>query len=146
MSPPSPTRPRARARLLIAALLCAVAALVAAPAAGTAAPASTAATAWHPAQVDSLARQAGISRSEATRRLDAQAAQTALADRLTRTLGARAAGTYVDAASGALMVNVLDAATARQVRAARARQASARPRTRAERRVTGNTDGELQET
>jgi streptogrisin D len=118
MSPPSPIRPRARTRLLVAALLCAVAALVAAPAAGTAAPASTAASAWHPAQVASLAQQAGISRSAATRRLDAQAAQTALADRLTRTLGARAAGAYVDAASGALVVNVLDAATARRARAA----------------------------
>jgi hypothetical protein len=118
MSPPSPTRPRARARLLLAALLCAVAALVAAPTAGTAAPASTAASAWHPAQVDALARQAGIGRAEATRRLDAQAAQAALADRLTRTLGARAAGAYVDAASGALVVNVLDAATAAKARAA----------------------------
>jgi hypothetical protein len=118
MSPPSPTRPRARARLLIAALLCAVAALVAAPTAGTAAPAGTAATAWHPAQVASLALEAGVSRSEASRRLDAQAAQTTLADRLTRTLGARAAGAYVDAASGALTVNVLDAAAATQARAA----------------------------
>jgi streptogrisin D len=118
MSPPLPSRPRGRARLLIAALLCAVAALVAAPAAGTAAPAGTAAAAWHPAQVASLAQQAGISRAAATRRLDAQAAQTALADRLTRTLGSRAAGAYVDAASGALMVNVLDASTARRARAA----------------------------
>jgi streptogrisin D len=118
MSPPSPTRPRARTRLLLAALLCAVAALLAAPAAGTAAPAGQAATAWHPAQVASLARQAGISQPEAIRRLDAQAAQTALADRLTRTLGARAAGAYVDAASGALVVNVLDAATAAKARAA----------------------------
>jgi streptogrisin D len=118
MSPPSPIRSRGRARLLIAALLCAVAALVAAPAAGAAAPAGAAAAAWHPAQVASLARQAGISRVAATRRLDAQAAQTALADRLTRTLGSRAAGAYVDAASGALMVNVLDASTARRARAA----------------------------
>jgi len=117
MSPPSPTRPRGSTRQLIAALLCAVAALVAAPAAGSAAPAPAGA-AWHPAQVASLAQQAGISRSDATRRLDAQGAQTGLADRLTRTLGARAAGAYVDAASGALVVNVLDASTATQARAA----------------------------
>jgi streptogrisin D len=119
MSPPSPTRPHGRTRLAIAALLCAVAALLAAPAAGSAAPAGAdAGSAWNPAQVATLARQAGIGQAEATRRLDAQAAQTALADRLTRTLGARAAGAYLDAATGALVVNVLDAATAGQVRAA----------------------------
>jgi len=119
MSPPSPTRPHGRTRLAIAALLCAAAALLAAPATGSAAPAGAdAGSAWHPAQVATLARQAGISPAEATRRLDAQAAQTALAERLTSTLGARAAGAYLDAATGAVVVNVLDAASARQVRAA----------------------------
>jgi len=119
MSPPSPTRPHGRTRLAIAALLCAAAALLGAPATGSAAPAGAdAGSAWHPAQVATLARQAGISPAEATRRLDAQAAQTALAERLTSTLGARAAGAYLDAATGAVVVNVLDAASARQVRAA----------------------------
>jgi streptogrisin D len=119
MSPPSHARPGGRVRLAVAALLCAVAALLAAPAAGTEAAAPTGAgQAWHPAQVASVAQQAGVSRSEAARRLAAQDAQTALADRLTRTLGSRAAGAYVDAASGALVVNVLDAATGRRARAA----------------------------
>jgi hypothetical protein len=117
MSPPSHPRPHRRLRLGLAALLCAAAALLAAPAAVAAAPAP-AGQAWHPAEVAALARQAGVSRAEATRRLSAQAAQAALADRLTRTLGSRAAGAYVDAASGALVVNVLDARTAAGVRAA----------------------------
>jgi streptogrisin D len=119
MSPPSHTRPGGRVCLAVAALLCAVAALLAAPAVGAAAAAPTGAgQAWHPAQVASVAQQAGVSRAEAARRLAAQDAQTALADRLTRTLGSRAAGAYVDAASGALVVNVLDASTGRRARAA----------------------------
>jgi hypothetical protein len=116
MSPPSNPRPRGRFRLLLAALLCAGAAVLAAPAAG-AAP-SAAGQAWHPAEVAALAQRAGVGRAEAARRLAAQDAQAALADRLTRTLGSRAAGAYLDAASGALVVNVLDARTAADVRAA----------------------------
>jgi Alpha-lytic protease prodomain/Trypsin len=114
MSPPSHPRPHGRFRLLLAALLCAAAALLAAPSAA----AAPAAQAWHPAEVAALAQRAGVSRSEAARRLAAQGAQAALAGRLTRTLGARAAGAYLDAASGALVVNVLDARTAATVRAA----------------------------
>jgi hypothetical protein len=41
----------------------------------------------------------------------------ATADKLTSTLGTRSAGSFIDAASGGLVVNVLDAAAAAQVRA-----------------------------
>jgi hypothetical protein len=115
---PSPSRPGGGVRLILAALLLVAAGLLAAPAAG-AAPARDAA--WRPAEVVSVARQLGVTRAEAARRLDAQASQGALADRLTRSLGSRAAGAFVDAASGALVVNVLDRGAATQVTAAGAK-------------------------
>ena len=87
MSPSLPSRPGRRLRSLAAGLLVAVAALLVAPAAA-AAPGRAAAP---------------------------DAATTA--DRLTRALGAQAAGAYLDA-SGRLTVNVLGARAAAQVRAA----------------------------
>jgi streptogrisin D len=87
MLPSLPSRPGGRVRLLVVSLLLALASLLVAPAAG-AAPRGTAA---------------------------ADAATTA--DRLTRALGARAAGAYLDA-SGRLTVNVLGADAAARVRAA----------------------------
>jgi streptogrisin D len=87
MSPSLPSRPGGRVRLLVVSLLLALASLPLAPAAGAAARATTGADA------------------------------AATADRLTRALGAQAAGAYLDA-SGHLTVNVLGAGAAAQVRAA----------------------------
>ena len=87
MSPFLPTRPGGRIRLLVVGLLLAVAALLVAPAAGA-------------------APRGGSAPDVA-----------ATADRLTRSLGAQAAGAYLDA-SGRLTVNVLGARAAAQVRAA----------------------------
>jgi streptogrisin C len=68
----------------------------------------------------------GVSRDEAVRRLSIQELQGALADRLARELGERAAGSYIDRASATLVVNVLDERAAEQVRAAGARPALVR--------------------
>jgi streptogrisin D len=87
MSPFLPTRPGGRIRLLVVGLLLAVAALLVAPAAGA-------------------APRGGSAPDVA-----------AAADRLTRSLGAQAAGAYLDA-SGRLTVNFLGARAAAQVRAA----------------------------
>ena len=87
MSPFLPSRPGGRIRLLVVGLLLAVAALLVAPAASAA--------------------PGGASAPDVA----------ATADRLTRSLGAQAAGAYLDA-SGRLTVNVLGAPAAAQVRAA----------------------------
>ena len=87
MSPFLPSRPGGRIRLLVVGLLLAVAALLVAPAASAA--------------------PRGASAPDVA----------ATADRLTRSLGAQAAGAYLDA-SGDLTVNVLGARAAAQVRAA----------------------------
>jgi streptogrisin D len=87
MSPFLPSRPGGPIRLLVVGLLLAVAALLVAPAAGAA--------------------PRGASAPDVA----------ATADRLTRSLGAQAAGAYLDA-SGRLTVNVLGARAAAQVRAA----------------------------
>jgi streptogrisin D len=87
MSPFLPSRPGGRIRLLVVGLLLAVAALLVAPAASAA--------------------PGGGSAPDVG----------ATADRLTRSLGAQAAGVYLDA-SGRLTVNVLGARAAAQVRAA----------------------------
>jgi streptogrisin D len=86
----SPSRPSRAGLRLVVALLLAVPALLVAPAAG-AAPAA-------PGSAPSPD-------------------QAALADRLTRSLGAKGAGAYLDAA-GRLTVNVVDAAAGARVRAA----------------------------
>jgi streptogrisin D len=87
MSPFLPSRPGGRIRLHVVGLLLAVAALLVAPAASAA--------------------PRGASAPDVA----------ATADRLTRSLGAQAAGAYLDA-SGRLTVNVLGARAAAQVRAA----------------------------
>ena len=87
MSPFLPSRPGGRIRLLVVGLLLAVAALLVAPAASAA--------------------PGGASAPDVA----------ATADRLTRSLGAQAAGAYLDA-SGRLTVDVLGARAAAQVRAA----------------------------
>ncbi len=117
---PSPSRPGGVLRLVLVALLLVAAGLLAAPAAG-AATARSAGSAWQPAQVADLAVQLGVTRTEAASRLAAQPSQAALADRLTRSLGRHAAGSFVDRAGGALVVNVLDRASAARVQAAGAR-------------------------
>jgi len=65
-----------------------------------------------------LASDRGISLAEARERVAAQEGQARTATSLERSLGARAAGSYIDAESGALVVNVVDIASARTVRAA----------------------------
>lgn len=60
----------------------------------------------------------GLSQQEATRRIEAQPAQLALADQLTGSLKSRAAGAFIDEASGKLVINVTDSAAATEVRSA----------------------------
>ncbi|MBC9821293.1 S1 family peptidase [Terrabacter sp. MAHUQ-38] len=65
-----------------------------------------------------LAADRGISLPEARERVDAQDGQARTATSLERLLGRRAAGSYIDAESGALVVNVVDTAAGSTVRAA----------------------------
>ncbi|HEX8927999.1 MAG TPA: S1 family peptidase, partial [Actinomycetota bacterium] len=106
-------------RLSVAALAVAAAAALMAPAAQAARPAAAQAapSGWSTAMVDSMARSFGLTHAQAVQRLQAEASAQATAGRLSRTLGARAAGSFIDSASGALVVNVLDSAAAAQVRA-----------------------------
>jgi streptogrisin D len=121
MTPPRTRRSGRGARLALAALVAALAALLAAPAGNAAPRAATGSATWQATAADALARQAGIGRAQAVARLQAQAGQAALAERLGRSLGRHAAGSWIDRASGALVVNVLDRAAAARVRAAGAR-------------------------
>jgi streptogrisin D len=108
-----------RVRLSVAALAVAAAAALMAPAAQAARPAAAQAapSGWSTAMVDSVARSFGLTHAQAVQRLQKEASAQATAGTLSRTLGARAAGSFVDSASGALVVNVLDSTTAAQVRA-----------------------------
>lgn len=108
-----------RARLLsVAALAVAIAAALIAPSAQAARPAAQSAPAgWSASAVDSMARSFGITQAQAVQRLQREASVQATAGRLTGALGTRAAGSFIDSASGGLVVNVLDAAAAAQVRA-----------------------------
>lgn len=65
-----------------------------------------------------LAKDRGITLATARERVAAQDGQARTAASLERSLGARAAGSYIDATSGALVVNVVDAASAAKVRGA----------------------------
>lgn len=67
------------------------------------------------AAVATLRRDLGLSDAEARRRFDGQAKLTALADELAGRLGDRQAGSWVDPADGALVVNVVDERDARTV-------------------------------
>jgi streptogrisin D len=117
MSLPHAARAGRSVRLAVAALVVAVAMTLVAPAVQAAPSAASA----EPPAVDAMAHGLGIARTEATRRLRAQDRLAALAERLSRTLGARAAGSRIDPAGGELVVNVLDRGAAKQVRAAGAR-------------------------
>ena len=111
--------PGRRVRLSVAALAVAAAAALMAPAAQAAGPASAqaAASGWSTAMVDSMARSFGLTHAQAVQRLHTEASAEAAAGRLSSSLGSRAAGSFIDSASGALVVNVLDAAAAARVRA-----------------------------
>ena len=63
-----------------------------------------------------MAKDRGISLDTARGRVAAQDGQARTAASLERSLGAHAAGSYIDATSGALVVNVVDAASAAEVR------------------------------
>src|SRR5215211_644173 len=111
-----------RAGLATALLAAAGAAVLVLPASpGSAQRADAAADPAKQAAVEQLAQEWHIPAAEAARRIDAQPAQSALADRLTAQLGARSAGAFIDQASGDLVVNVLDRAAASAVTAAGAR-------------------------
>jgi streptogrisin D len=118
------TRTNRRAGLATALLAAAGAAVLVLPASPGSAQRTDAAAAADPAKqpaVEQLAQERGIPAAEAARRIDAQPAQSALADRLTAQLGARSAGAFIDQASGDLFVNVLDRAAAGAVTAAGAK-------------------------
>ena len=122
---PGATVKRGAGRLaLIGAATIAVAAatLAAAPAhAQPAADPETAAAATPEIAVRTMSQDLGISRTEAEQRLRTQDTKDALADRLTRQLGSRAAGAYIDADTGRLVVNVTNARAAERVRTTGAR-------------------------
>lgn len=122
-------RPRKRPRgavsaSLSAAVLAGLAAL-GSPPAPTAPAAGEARAAGGAGPVPPVAVQAArdldIPPVEALRRLRSQAGKDALADRLTEALGARAAGTYIDSATGSLVVNVTGPQARERVRKAGAR-------------------------
>ena len=114
----APHFPGRRVRLSVAAIVVALAAALAAPAAQAARPAAQAAPAgWSTATVSAVARSFGITNAQAVQRLRAEAGAQATAAKLASSLGNRAAGSYLDAASGRVVVNVLDAAAAARARA-----------------------------
>jgi streptogrisin D len=98
-------------------LALALAALLAAPGARASAP-RTPSPAERDAAVASMVRELGVAPDEAARRLEAQDRLAGTAERLGAALGERAAGTWIDPATGALKVNVLDDDAAERVRAA----------------------------
>jgi streptogrisin D len=115
----APHNPGRRVRLLsVAALAVAIAAALVAPSAHAARPAvQTAPAGWSTTAVDAMARSFGISHNQAVQRLEKEASAQATADELSRTLGTRAAGSFIDSATGGLVVNVLDTTAAARVRA-----------------------------
>ena len=123
--------------LAVAAAGIAVAGALALPSGASAAPApATPAAAVQPAEAAALAAATGVDTRTASARVAAQRGQAALAGTLGPKLGAKAAGSYLDPASGALVVNVTDAAAARTVTAA---GASARVVTRSSGQLRGIT-------
>jgi hypothetical protein len=112
-----------RGRVVLAAAVAGIAAAgaLALPGAAGAAPVPAGA-AVQPAEAAALAAATGVDRSTASARVAAQRSQAALAGTLGTKLGTtKAAGSYLDPASGALVVNVTDAAAAKTVAAAPAR-------------------------
>lgn len=123
---------RGRTALVAAAAGVAAAGAMALPTAGTA----TAAPAALPAETAVLAQSAGIDATTAAARVAAQAGQAKLAGTLTTQLGAKSAGSYIDTATGTLVVNVTDAAAAKTVAAS---GATAKVVTRSSAELTGIT-------
>jgi streptogrisin D len=113
---------RGRKALVVVAAGVAAAGALALPGSGTALAAPTPArTGVLPAEATALAAATGTDTATAATRVAAQRGQAALADTLSTKLGAtKAAGSYLDR-SGALVVNVTDAAAAKTVTAAGAR-------------------------
>lgn len=71
--------------------------------------------------VRAMSEKLGLSTADATARLAALGDRTLVATALERALGARAAGSYLDPASGQLVVNVTDAAVGQSVAVAGAK-------------------------
>jgi streptogrisin D len=112
-----PTHRRAVLAAVAAVPLAALFALPAAQAAPTPDTSGLAASVQR-AAVDSLTGTTGMSAPDAQRRLATQRASAATAAEVARQLGAGAAGSFLDARTGAPVVNVLDAAGADRARAA----------------------------
>jgi streptogrisin D len=110
---------RGRKALVAAAAGVAAAGAMALPSAGTAVAAPGPAAL--PAETAALAETAGIDAGTAATRVAAQRGQAVLADTLGTKLGPKAAGSYIDTKTGALVVNVTDAAAAKTVTASGAR-------------------------
>lgn len=124
------TRTTGRRALISLAAGIAAAGALALPTAGTAgaAPAATPASASssradagsatvRQAEAAALSARTGTDAATAATRVAAQPSQATLAGTLTRTLGAKAAGSYLDPATGALVVAVTDASAAKLVTA-----------------------------
>jgi streptogrisin D len=113
---PAPSTPKRLFRLLAVGAGTVLALALATPGA-SAAPSSTGfASSAERVAVADLASAAGLSTADARSVLAAQATQTALAGRLTSRLGDAAAGSWIDATTGSLVVNVVSADAARTVR------------------------------
>ncbi|HST67487.1 MAG TPA: S1 family peptidase, partial [Mycobacteriales bacterium] len=98
----------------------------------SAAPVPSGGAAVQPAESAALAAATGVDTATATARVAAQGDQARLATKISTQLGAtKGAGSYLDAKTGALVVNVTDAAAARTVTAAGA-QARVVSRSRAQ--------------
>ncbi|GDY29687.1 S1 family peptidase [Gandjariella thermophila] len=112
--------PKRRRVVLAAVAALPLAALFALPAAQAGpAPAGTGlAASVQRAAVDSLTSTTGIAAPDALRRLAGQRAAAARAAEVAGQLGAGAAGSFLDAGTGAPVVNVLDSTSAERARAA----------------------------
>jgi streptogrisin D len=103
----------------VAAGIAATGALALPAGTASAAPVPAGGAAVQPAESAALAAATGVDTTTATARVAAQRGQAALAGTLATELGAtKGAGSYLDAKTGALVVNVTDAAAARTVTAA----------------------------
>jgi streptogrisin D len=112
---------RGRTVLVAAAAAIAAAGALALPSGTSSAAPAPGGTAVLPAESAALASATGVDTTTASARVAAQRSQAALADSLTTRLGPRTAGSYLDAATGTLVVNVTDASTAKTVTASGAR-------------------------
>lgn len=118
----APSRNRVRNLFLAGTTAAATAAMLATAPSAAATPEKAAADVPDGA-VRAMAAHPDISRAEARDRVRAQDTKDALADKLSRELGAGAAGAYLERATGRLVVNVTSTAAADRVR-----ETTARPR------------------